>query len=76
MCTGRAGRRNSEYKVGIATCLNQRDIPFLQEALDMPLDDLLTKHAGACQSHSLLRMPRVLHPAVRRAPLISWTPGD
>lgn len=43
---GRAGRRNSEWSVGLATCLNPRDVSRLQKALAVPLEKMSTAHAG------------------------------
>lgn len=46
MFAGRAGRRNSVYGQGRATCLNKADIPRLQEAIATPLESLSTPTAG------------------------------
>ncbi|KAL4858025.1 DExH-box ATP-dependent RNA helicase DExH18 [Chlorella vulgaris] len=43
---GRAGRRSSQWSEGLATCLNAGDVPRLQEAIDVPLDQLATPTAG------------------------------
>lgn len=43
---GRAGRRSSQWPKGLATCLNPTDVPRLQEAIDVPLDQLVTPTAG------------------------------
>lgn len=44
---GRAGRRNSAWGgTGLATCRLGSDVKRLQAALDVPLDDMSTPHAG------------------------------
>ena len=43
---GRAGRRSSQFGMGLATCLNAADTERLQEALDAPLDAMSTDSAG------------------------------
>ncbi|KAK9853646.1 hypothetical protein WJX84_009241 [Apatococcus fuscideae] len=43
---GRAGRRNSAYSQGLATCINRKEIPSLQEALEVAQDAMKTPHAG------------------------------
>ncbi|KAL4457773.1 hypothetical protein ABPG75_012638 [Micractinium tetrahymenae] len=43
---GRAGRRSSQWPAGLATCRDPADVARLQEALDVPLDQLTTPSAG------------------------------
>ncbi|PSC71656.1 ATP-dependent RNA helicase mitochondrial [Micractinium conductrix] len=43
---GRAGRRSSQWPAGLATCRDADDVPRLQEALDVPLEELSTPTAG------------------------------
>lgn len=43
---GRAGRRNSEYPNGLATCLHRRDMPTLRAALSESAGATLTQRAG------------------------------
>ena len=46
MILGRAGRRNSRFPKGYVTCMNPKDMPILQAALNTPLSDLHTARAG------------------------------
>ena len=50
---GRAGRRNSQFPVGFATCLDPADVPVLREAMAAPMSDLSTPAAGVagCLAH-------------------------
>lgn len=43
---GRAGRRNSAWGEGLATCRMRADVPSLKAALAVPLADMSTPHAG------------------------------
>ena len=50
---GRAGRRNSQFPVGYATCLDPADVPVVREAMAAPMSDLSTPAAGVacCLAH-------------------------
>ena len=58
---GRAGRRNSQFPVGYATCLDPADVPVLREAMAAPMSDLSTPAAGVacCLAHLICLLVEV-----------------